>query len=202
MATHPGSIGFGISLMALLVAVHALLLGIVVWRWNAKPLLTLLLFTTALAAHYMDSYNVYLDADMLRNVLHTDHKESRELLTPGLIPAAAVLLPDPERAAMAHASARAQRGQGVPSAGRFSAGRGAGRCCGHHAVIAGYFRIDAQPSRSALPGHADQLHRGTAAESQIRFADEARAQAADRTRRHGHSACAGQPPASVAGGAG
>ncbi|RXD69624.1 phosphoethanolamine transferase, partial [Xanthomonas perforans] len=85
MATHPGSIGFAISLMALLVAVHALLLGILVWRWNAKPLLTLLLFTTALAAHYMDSYNVYLDADMLRNVLHTDHKESRELLTPGLI---------------------------------------------------------------------------------------------------------------------
>lgn len=85
MATHPGSIGFAISLMALLVAVHALLLGVLVWRWNAKPLLTLLLFTTALAAHYMDSYNVYLDADMLRNVLHTDHKESRELLTPGLI---------------------------------------------------------------------------------------------------------------------
>ncbi|WP_386338449.1 phosphoethanolamine--lipid A transferase [Xanthomonas citri pv. citri] len=85
MATHPGSIGFAISLMALLVAVHALLLGILVWRWNAKPLLTLLLFTTALAAHYMDSYNVYLDADMLRNVLHTDHKESRELLTSGLI---------------------------------------------------------------------------------------------------------------------
>ncbi|WP_144422789.1 phosphoethanolamine transferase domain-containing protein, partial [Xanthomonas arboricola] len=85
MATHPGSLGFAISLMALLVAVHALLLGLLVWRWNAKPLLTLLLFTTALAAHYMDSYNVYLDADMLRNVLHTDHKESRELLTPGLI---------------------------------------------------------------------------------------------------------------------
>ena len=86
MATHPGSIGFAVSLMTLLVGIHALLLGLLVWRWNAKPLVTLLLFTTALAAHYMDSYNVYLDADMLRNVLHTDHKESRELLTPGLIP--------------------------------------------------------------------------------------------------------------------
>lgn len=85
MATHPGSLGFAASLMALLVAVNALVLGLLVWRWNAKPLLTVLLLTTALAAHYMDSYNVYLDADMLRNVLHTDHKESRELLTPGLI---------------------------------------------------------------------------------------------------------------------
>ncbi|MEE7559344.1 phosphoethanolamine transferase, partial [Xanthomonas sp. Kuri4-2] len=77
--------GFALSLLVLLVALHALLLGVLLWRWNARPLLTLLLLTTALATHYMNSYSVYLDADMLRNVLHTDHKESRELMTPGLI---------------------------------------------------------------------------------------------------------------------
>lgn len=85
MATNPGNMPFAVSLFALLVSVHALLLALLVWRWNAKVLLTVLLVTTAFATHYMNSFNVYLDADMLRNVLATDHKESRELMTPALI---------------------------------------------------------------------------------------------------------------------
>jgi lipid A ethanolaminephosphotransferase len=85
MATNPGNVLFAVSLFALLLSVHALLLGLLVWRWNAKVLLTVLLVTTAFATHYMNSYNVYLDADMLRNVLATDHKESRELMTPALL---------------------------------------------------------------------------------------------------------------------
>lgn len=60
MSTAPGSIGFALSLLTLLVAIHALLLGLVVWRWSAKPLLTLLFVTTALATYYMNSYSVYL----------------------------------------------------------------------------------------------------------------------------------------------
>lgn len=85
LANHAGGIGFALSLFCLLAAVHALLFGLLAWRWNAKPLLAVLFVTTALATHYMNSYGVYLDADMLRNVLHTDHKESRELLTPALL---------------------------------------------------------------------------------------------------------------------
>jgi lipid A ethanolaminephosphotransferase len=85
MATNPGNVLLAVSLFALLLSVHALLLGLLVWRWNAKVLLTVLFVTTAFATHYMNSYNVYLDADMLRNVLATDHKESRELMTPALI---------------------------------------------------------------------------------------------------------------------
>ncbi|MCL7714375.1 phosphoethanolamine transferase [Stenotrophomonas mori] len=85
MAGHPGDPAFALALFALLVGVHALLFGLLLWRWNAKPLLTVLLVATALASHYMDSFNVYLDADMLRNVLATDRKESRELLTPALL---------------------------------------------------------------------------------------------------------------------
>lgn len=84
LASNPGSIGFALSLLVLLVAVHALLLGVLLWRWNAKAVLTILLATTALATHYMNSYGVYLDADMVRNVLHTDIKESGELLTSAL----------------------------------------------------------------------------------------------------------------------
>lgn len=85
MATHPGSVVFATSLFALLLSVHALLFGLLLWRWNAKVLLTVLFITTAFAVHYMNSYNVYLDADMLRNVLATDRKESSELMTPALL---------------------------------------------------------------------------------------------------------------------
>ncbi len=85
MAANPGNPLFAVSLLALLVGVHALLMGLLLWRWNARVLLTLLLITTAFAVHYMNSFNVYLDADMLRNVLATDRKESSELMTPALI---------------------------------------------------------------------------------------------------------------------
>lgn len=72
------------ALVVLVFASSGLLLGILlVGRW-AKPGLALLLIATALASHYMQSYGVYLDEEMLRNVLHTDWAESRELLTPGL----------------------------------------------------------------------------------------------------------------------
>jgi len=83
-----------VSLFLVITALHALLLGLVVNHWTAKPLLTVLFLVTALAAHYMSAYGVYLDADMLRNVLHTDSKESSELLSPQLlIPIALTLIP-------------------------------------------------------------------------------------------------------------
>lgn len=77
-------------LLALLVvlafALQAFLLGLLVWRWSAKPLLSVLLLTSAAAAYYMGAYRIYLDADMLANILHTDMRESRELLVPALLP--------------------------------------------------------------------------------------------------------------------
>lgn len=83
-----------LSLFLLITTLHALLLGLVVNRWTAKPLLSVLLVVTAVAAHYMSAYGVYLDADMLRNVLHTDSKESSELLSRQLlIPVVLTLIP-------------------------------------------------------------------------------------------------------------
>ena len=83
-----------LSLFVVVTTLHALLLGLVVNRWTAKPLLTVLLLVTALASHYMSAYGVYLDADMLRNVLHTDSKESSELLSLRLlIPLLLTMLP-------------------------------------------------------------------------------------------------------------
>lgn len=82
---HPNDLMFMGALFGLLVAANGLLLSLLVWRWSAKPAITVLLFTTALAAHFMSTYGVFMDADMLRNVLHTDMKESRELMTPQLL---------------------------------------------------------------------------------------------------------------------
>ncbi|WP_313454994.1 phosphoethanolamine--lipid A transferase [Stenotrophomonas sp.] len=84
-ALHPGSVLFLISLAGVLIAANGLLLSLLVWRWTAKTALTVLLFVTAMAVHYMTRYGVYFDADMVRNVLATDVKESRELMTPSLI---------------------------------------------------------------------------------------------------------------------
>ena len=39
-----------------------------------------------MAVHFMSQYTVYLDADMMRNILHTDGKESTELISFGLLP--------------------------------------------------------------------------------------------------------------------
>ncbi|MGY0505124.1 phosphoethanolamine transferase [Luteimonas sp. e5] len=85
---------WAICLAVLLLAANMLLLGLLVWRWSAKMLLSLLLPTAAVAAHYMAAYGVHVDADMVRNVLHTDSKEAGELLgwqilpslLPGLLP--------------------------------------------------------------------------------------------------------------------
>ena len=84
-ALHPGSMLFLVALSGVLIAANGLLLSLLVWRWTAKPVLTVLLFVTAMAVHYMTRYGVYFDADMVRNVLATDVKESRELMTPSLI---------------------------------------------------------------------------------------------------------------------
>lgn len=73
-----------LALFALMFGLHGLLLGMVLARPWAKAVLMALLVITGCATYYMQSYGVYLDADMLRNVLHTDWAESRELLTPGL----------------------------------------------------------------------------------------------------------------------
>lgn len=84
-ALHPGNLAFSVAVFGLLLALNGMTLSLLVWRWSAKPVITLLLFITAMAVHYMSTYGVFMDADMVRNVLQTDVKESRELITPGVI---------------------------------------------------------------------------------------------------------------------
>lgn len=85
--TTPDSSGWltaGLLFVAM-ICLNLILLCLVLNRWTAKPVLTLLLLVTALAVYYVNQYNVYLDPDMIRNVLHSEPKESAEMITPGLI---------------------------------------------------------------------------------------------------------------------
>jgi lipid A ethanolaminephosphotransferase len=76
----PATWGFALALTVLYVSVTFALLCALVTRWNAKPVLTTLLIATASASYFMQSYGVYLDPSMLRNVLRTDLVETHELL--------------------------------------------------------------------------------------------------------------------------
>lgn len=68
-----------------MVALHSALFLLLLNRWTTKIVLPLLLLVTAAAMYYMGHYRVYLDPDMVRNVLVTDRKEASELITPGLL---------------------------------------------------------------------------------------------------------------------
>lgn len=65
----------------LLTALHGLILGLLVGRRTAKPLLAALFIITALASHYMRRYTVFFDASMVRNIFHTDFNEASELFS-------------------------------------------------------------------------------------------------------------------------
>jgi lipid A ethanolaminephosphotransferase len=77
--------GFSVTLGVLLVAVHFFLLALLLNRWTVKPALALLIVSTVLASHFMQTYGIYLDPSMLRNVLHTDFGEVRELFSGPLL---------------------------------------------------------------------------------------------------------------------
>lgn len=93
-----------LSLGVAIFALHALVFGLFAFGRFARPLLAVLLVTTSLAHWYMTRYAVVIDADMIRNVLHTDMAESRELVSVrmllhvfllGVLPALLVLLTRP-----------------------------------------------------------------------------------------------------------
>ncbi|MFN3965142.1 MAG: phosphoethanolamine transferase [Silanimonas lenta] len=84
-AKAPGAWALGLGLFLAITALHAALLLVLVNRWSKDVVLPLLLLVTAAAAFYMQRYHVYIDTDMVVNVLATERKEAGELITPGLL---------------------------------------------------------------------------------------------------------------------
>jgi glucan phosphoethanolaminetransferase (alkaline phosphatase superfamily) len=77
---------FGAALLVMLVCLHYLIVAPFAWGALTKPLLALLLVVVASATHFMQAFGVVLDPSMIRNVLHTDVAESRELMSWRLAP--------------------------------------------------------------------------------------------------------------------
>lgn len=80
-------LAFGVGVAAL----TALPLALLAWRWTLKPVLVLFLMATAGGAFFMLSYGIVIDRTMMVNVLLTDSREARDLLSPQLFGALAVL---------------------------------------------------------------------------------------------------------------
>lgn len=77
---------FAAGLFAFMVAIHFLLLSLLLTRWSYRPLLGLLSIATAFAVYFMDKYGIYLDPGMMRNTLHSDFQEARELFAWDMAP--------------------------------------------------------------------------------------------------------------------
>lgn len=63
-------------------SVIVMVLALFCFRRTIKPILIVLLISSAFAAYFMDTYNVIIDDLMIRNTLETDTKEAGDLLSP------------------------------------------------------------------------------------------------------------------------
>ncbi len=84
-------LAFGVAFGFMIAAVHVMLLSLLAWRWSLRPALTLVLLAAAGGAYFMLSYGVVIDRSMMVNVLLTDAREARELLSLRLLGALLVL---------------------------------------------------------------------------------------------------------------
>lgn len=74
-----------IATFALIVSLHFILFAPLMNRWTAKPVVVVLVVLTAMATYFMDRYGIYIDTDMVRNLLGTDMRESSDLLAPDML---------------------------------------------------------------------------------------------------------------------
>ena len=84
--TAPRMLALFCALFVVVLALQFAGLALLLTRRTVRPVLAALFLCTALASYYMDHYAVFLNKDMLQNILHTDPAEASELLTVSLIP--------------------------------------------------------------------------------------------------------------------
>ena len=75
-----GDYAFVLAFVLIITGALCLLGGLLAWQRSVKPVLTLLLISTALGMHFMLTYGVVIDTTMITNVLQTDPRETRDLL--------------------------------------------------------------------------------------------------------------------------
>ena len=79
-ASNASAWGLMLALTGALVALNVFLAALLTHRCTAKPLLGLLTLAAAAGAWFIEAYGITLDPSMIRNVLHTDVAEARELI--------------------------------------------------------------------------------------------------------------------------
>lgn len=87
-STFTGQPNAGLHLVALgvvLLCVIILFLLLFSSRYILKPSLMVLFLISAVAAYFMDTYNIVIDSDMLVNALATNTAESGDLITPRFV---------------------------------------------------------------------------------------------------------------------
>lgn len=77
--------GFLLSLPLFVLLWVWLLLEGLTWGRAAKPVLALLLITSAAAAYFMNVYGIVLDRSIIANIVETDPAEAIELLSPRML---------------------------------------------------------------------------------------------------------------------
>ena len=79
--SHPGTWIFAGAIFIAITALQSAALFILLNRWNAKLVLSVLFLVTAAATYYMNTYTVFFNTEMVRNILRTDVKEASELFS-------------------------------------------------------------------------------------------------------------------------
>jgi lipid A ethanolaminephosphotransferase len=80
MSSSRGAIfmaAFALAVIALTLS----LLALFAWRLTVKPVVALFLLAAAFGAHFMGTYGVVIDPTMMVNVLQTDAREARDLMS-------------------------------------------------------------------------------------------------------------------------
>ncbi|WP_019561583.1 phosphoethanolamine transferase [Caldimonas manganoxidans] len=83
---HLGSASWGVlaAWMLAVLALNVVVLSVLAPGRAFRPVAVALTLVAAVSSYYVDHYGVFLDPSMLRNVLHTQPAEARELLGAGL----------------------------------------------------------------------------------------------------------------------
>ncbi|MDH5254325.1 MAG: DUF1705 domain-containing protein, partial [Gammaproteobacteria bacterium] len=78
--TKPRTIALFAGLFIAVVAIQFAGLALLLTRRTIRAVLALLFLCTALASFFEDRYTIFLNTEMLRNILKTDPAEAGELL--------------------------------------------------------------------------------------------------------------------------
>lgn len=83
--SQPSTWVFAAAMGAFIGALYFVVLAPLSLRWTVRPLLSLALVAGAGASYFIGHYGVFIDHEMMRNVLATNPAESRELVTAGMV---------------------------------------------------------------------------------------------------------------------